>query len=150
MSLDLPFIEREINGTNYRATTLSLEHWADLTESLADLLGDPMASVLRGDMTTRASLMRSDIEFLIAGLISKVTKKKILEITSHMGRGLKQSDSLLTSKQQLQWWPSHMRDLAPVVALFLEAQYADFFEGLGDSLPQASQEESDPVKKESD
>jgi hypothetical protein len=141
MSLDLPYIERDINGTNYRATTLSLEHWAELTEGLADLLGEPMASVLRGDITTRGSLVRSDIEFLIAGLISKVTKKRILEIVSHMGRGLKQDDHLLTSKQQLQWWPSHMKDLAPVIALFLEAQYTDFFEGLGDSLPQASPEE---------
>jgi len=50
------------------------------------------------------------------------------------------------------WWPRHMRDLAPVVGLFLRAQYEDFYAGLSESLPSAPSpdELSDPGSGGSD
>ena len=148
--LDLPFVERDINGTTYRATTLTLDNWADLTECLSDLLGDPMASMLRGDSVMSGSLRRGDIEALVGGLIGKISKTKILDISKHMGKGLRAGDHLLTSQAQNDWWPHHMKDLAPVAALFLEAQYTDFFEGLADSLPQVTPTEDNPSAKDKD
>jgi len=149
-SLDLPYREREINGIKYRATTLNLEDWAALSECLAGLLGEPMAAILRGDSVLRADLVGSDMQYLIAGLAGKINKGKIMEICGHMAKGLRADDHILTSQQQYYWWPRHMRDLAPSIALFLEAQYSDFFEGLGASLPQARPDPSDPSEKGND
>jgi hypothetical protein len=148
--LDLPYQEREINGTTYRATTLPLEDWAALTESLADLIGDPLSGVLRGDAVLRRDLSGSDIGYLVAEIVSKLTKKRIITLTGHMAKGLRAGDHILSSSAQQTWWPKHMRDLASVVGLFLEAQYSDFFEGLGESLPQASQAAEDLSETDSD
>ena len=134
MSLDLPYKEKEINGTTYRSYTLNLDDWADLTESLASLLGDPMGAILRGDTTGPQDLGRSDIQFLIGGIVSKISKSRILDLTRHMGKSLRQNGQLLNAEQQKIYWPAHMKDLAGVVTLFLEAQYSDFFEGFGASL----------------
>jgi len=150
--LNLPYKEREINGTVYRATTLALDNWASLTETISNLLGEPIASIFRGDATLRADFRRSDIEVLISGLIGKISRLKILEIVAHMGKGLQAvspEQRLLTDKAQKIWWPQHMKDLAPVVGLFLEAQYADFFEGVFDSMPETETEEIDLSEKES-
>jgi hypothetical protein len=149
-TLDLLYREREINGTMYRATTMALEDWASLTECLGGLLGEPMAAILRGDALTTRDLGRPDLEYVIGGLIGKLTKAKIIEITQHMAKSIRTADHLLTSQQQSLWWPRHMKDLAPVLALFLEAQYSDFFEGLAGSLPQVQPPGEDLQQKGSD
>lgn len=148
-SLDLPYREREINGTLYRATTLMLNDWAALTESLAQLLGEPIGSLLRGDAVLQGKLQRFDVESIIVGIVGSLSRQKILDLVAHMGKGLRAGDHLLTSAAQSMWWPRHMKDLAQVVGLFLEAQYADFFEGLSESLPLEQRNEGDHLPKES-
>lgn len=148
-ALDLPYIEREINSTVYRATTLNFEHWADFTEFLTPLVGEPIASVLRGD-SVMDNLDMSDMQVILAKLVGELKRDKILRLAKYMALGLRGADSLLTYEKQQLWWPKHMRDLAPVVALFLEAQYLDFFEGVANSLPKTKRGFSDQSQKVDD
>jgi len=149
--MDLPHKDREINGTTYRATNLTLEDWAVFGEFLAEILGEPMASILRGDSVLKGNLDRRDLEVIIAELAGKITSARILGLSKHMGKGLCTiaPDHILGYKAQNMWWPGHMKDLGPVVALFLEVQYVDFFEGLADSLPEIRQIGDGPLQKDS-
>jgi hypothetical protein len=145
MSLDLPYRERVIGGTTYRAHVLVLDDWAALTEVLADAIGEPVASLLRGDTVLPAGeqLRRGDVEVLVASLASRLTRKRVMDLVSFMAKSVRAGEHVLTSQAQAVWWPRHMADLAPVVGLFLEAQYTDFFEGVLASLPLAQQAGSD-------
>lgn len=135
MSLDLPHKERDINGTMYRAHTLMLDQWAECTEFLAGVLGEPLASLLRGDTVLAGELGPGDFQSIVAGLAGQLTKKRIMELAVHLSRSLRHDGHVMSVDSQKLWWPAHMKDLAPAVALFLEAQYSDFYEGLSDSLP---------------
>lgn len=148
MSLDLPYLERDINGTTYRATTLPLDQWAELTEDLASMLGDPMASILRGDsVIAEGALGSAAIAAILAGVAGRITKTQLLKLARHFARGLRADGKLLTYDQQQLYWPGHMRDLAQVAGLFLEAQYEGFFEGLAALLPPAPSGEADPSQR---
>jgi hypothetical protein len=147
-AINLPFAERDINGTLYRANRLLFEEWAALTEDLADMLGEPAASLLRGDaMIPDADERGSMLEFMavmlgsvdlpgvVRGLTSRLTARNMTALARHMAKGLMVDGKPLTYDRQKMHWAHHMRDLAPVVGLFLEAQYADFFAGFGGLLP---------------
>ena len=146
--INLPFIERTINGVEYRSNRLMFEDWAVLTEDLASMLGEPAASLLRGDMmlpdqgeggslleTIAIMLGQVDLPGVVRGIASKLTAKNLLGLAKHLGKSVLADGKPLTYQAQQMHWPHHMRDLAPVVGLFLEAQYADFFEGFGGLLP---------------
>jgi len=146
--INLPFVERDINGVEYRANRLMFEDWAVLTEDLAEMLGEPAASLLRGDLmlpdqgeggtlleTIAIMLGQVDLPGVVRGLASKLTARNVLGLSKHMGKSLAADGRPLTYQAQQMHWPHHMKDLAPVVGLFLEAQYADFFEGFGGLLP---------------
>jgi hypothetical protein len=153
MSDNLPFIERDINEVTYKAYTLTLDHWAALTEHLTSVIGDPIASVLSGDIAMpegmNPSFGRMDIAAIISGIVTKLTAQKIMALVKHMGKSLHADGAPLGSEKQKMWWPKRMRDLAPVVGLFLEAQYSAFSEGLSDSLPTTESSEKDPLEKAS-
>ena len=53
---DLPSVSRDINGSEYSATILPYSRWVELTEFLAKLLGQPLASALRGESLAPANL----------------------------------------------------------------------------------------------
>lgn len=138
MSLELPSFERDINGRTYKVYRLHLAKWAELTELLADLLGDPIASLLRGDAVlpdgADPRMSFGDIQGLIAGISKKLSAKTLLKIPKVMGVCLHVDGVPLGSNKQEMWWPRHMKDLAPVIKFFLEVQYSDFYEGLSDSM----------------
>lgn len=154
MASVLPFIERDINGISYKCYTLNLKKWCELTELLASLLGEPIASLLRGDAAlpqgADVSMSSFNIPSLIAGISGKITSDKLLKVTSFMGQCLHCDDRPLDSNKQQMWWPNHMKDLAPCVVLFLEAQYSDFFEGINDSMSSVPSVVADQSERVSD
>ena len=147
-TLEIPFLQKEINGTTYHAYTLKLDQWSELTEWLASLLGGPMGELLRGDdaSATAGKELSDGLLSMLVPVIQKLTAKRITELTKHLARSVRSDGSLLTTEKQTLYWPQHMRDLAPVTKLFLEAQYADFFTGIGDimsDLPVTTKEQQD-------
>jgi hypothetical protein len=137
--MELPYKARDINGREYKAYTLHLNKWAELTEFLSDVLGDPIASLLRGDAVvpegTNPSLSKGDFTAMIGQLSKKINAKMIMRLANFMGNCLHVDNVPLGSNKQTTWWSLHMADLAPAVKLFLESQYSDFYEGLSDSIP---------------
>jgi len=136
-------IEREINGTSYSAVTLPLTQWAELTEFLAGFLGEPFASLLKGDASVSPDQKVEDVgdfQYIIGSIASKLSAKSMLKMAGFMGLCLHADLRPLGAKKQETWWQDHMRDLVPATKLFLEAQYLDFYEGLSDSIPQTTAE----------
>lgn len=147
----LPFKEREINGTVYKAHVLKLDQWAALTEDLAGILGEPLSSFLRGDVALSEGVSVGALAIGALGTIgSKLSARSILALSGHMAKSLRVNGKILSKDAQNLYWPGHMKDLAPVVGLFLEAQYGDFYEGLDAALPEGEQDLLAPSEKDSD
>ena len=147
MSSELPSIPRDINGKEYVVYRLYMSKWAELTEMLAGLLGDPIASLLKGDAVVPEGvdprLSQGDFHVLIASLAQKLSARMIMKTCAMMGNCLHVDGAPLGAKKQETWWPSHMADFVPVIKLFLETQYLDFYVGLSESLSNVSEPELD-------
>lgn len=145
----LPYQEREINGTLYRVSRLKLSRWLELSELVAKTLGDPVSDLLYGRARVDINkLMDSDIWISIGitalQAFSKSSMSKLVEILG----GVCQADhnggwTFITRDKADMYWSKNMRDLAPVFALFFEVQFADFFGGLAESLPDLPNEQDD-------
>ena len=145
----LPHQEREINGTLYRVSRLKLSKWLELSELVAKTLGDPVSDLLYGRAKVDINkLMDSDVWISIGitalQAFSKSSMSKLVEILG----GVCQADhngawTFITRDKADTYWSKNMRDLAPVFALFFEVQFADFFGGLAESLPDLPNEQDD-------
>ena len=142
--VELPFKDANIGPRTYRAYILPLERWAELTEYIATHIGGTVADMLRGYQAGDvAALLDIDVG-VAADSISKLVKgmsaKQLLMFVDYAGGSLAVDDGKglrrLNPEQQRAWWPYHMREMAPAMALFLKAQYADFFGGVGSLLPE--------------
>lgn len=140
----LPYVERAINGSMYRSYTLRIGDWAELTEKLGAMLGDPLASILRGDaaLPNDMALGASDFVAVAGDVVKRLQARQIMELVGLMSKSLHVEGRANTSNDF--FWAQHMRDLAPATALFLEAQYSDFWQGLSDVLPESGPELPDP------
>lgn len=151
--MDIPHIDREIGGTYYRAAQLKLPEWAKLTEHLAEMLGKPFGETLRkGTLDTDMLLGGEAIIMILALVVGKLSAKNMLELLdlSRESLQLQTSDGGYNFKKTPQWYAhyqGHMGELAPSIKLFLEAQYADFFEGLRTLAPDAPNEPGDLLSK---
>ncbi len=145
----VPHLDREINGRCYRAHQLKITRWAELTEHLAKMLGEPFGQALRGGSVNMDALLDGDTAVaLLALLVERLTARNLLhllEIACGSQRA-KAAGSLrlmgesggYNTRQLDQWhkhFQLHMADLAPAILLFLEAQYVDFFDGLKGVVP---------------
>lgn len=147
---DIPSTEETIGETTYRAYTLPIDRWEELTELLAGVLGEPLASLLQGEAVipdghdTRFG--GDDIRVAIGGMVTKLRAKDMKALRKYMGESLQAGGRPLPEQKQRLWWPSHMQEYAGAVSLFLRVQYADFFEGLSGciaQLPSAAPARSD-------
>lgn len=147
----VPYLEEEIGDTTYRACQLSLRRWADLTEHLAQMLGGPFAKALRSGNINPDVLADGDVMALaLASVMERLTAKMLLGLLEFAIGGNKEAGALRLEggrTQQPHQWHRHfqrnMAHLAPAVALFLRAQYADFFEGLRTLRPERTSDTAD-------
>lgn len=151
----VPHLDREINGTYYRARQLKISKWADLTEHLAEMLGKPFGQALRGGTVDLDALLGQDtVVALLALVTERLTARNLLKLLGFAGESLQmEADNEVgfTTWKPGQWdshFRCHMGNLAPVILLFLEAQYADFFGGLKALVPEHKNGPQDPRQKE--
>ena len=143
MSGDLPYEEKVIGEHLYRAYALPLEDWLELVELLAGILGEPLSALLRGEATfPGGEVSLPDFAVMASGAIKKLTKANLVRVLVIAGKSLQVEENgqrrpLVYDKQKL-WWARQMAELAPAVALFLEAQFANFFAGIVTLLPAPS------------
>ncbi len=147
---DIPSTEETIVKTTYRAYTLPIDRWEELTELLAGVLGEPLANLLRGDAVipdgNDPRLGGDDIREAIGAMATKLRAGDMKALRRYMGESLQADGKPLPEQKQRLWWSSHMREYAGAVSLFLRVQYADFFEGLSgciSQLPSAAPARSD-------
>jgi hypothetical protein len=147
---EVPYIDREIGAHTYRAAQLRLTKWAELTEHLAEMLGKPFAQALRGGSVDVDKLMQADTTMAILALVvEKLSARNLLKLLDLAQGSLRlESASGEFNAKKLEQWHTHfqfnMGELAPAMMLFLEAQYAVFFEGLRQSVPARPSVPQDP------
>jgi hypothetical protein len=132
----LPFDTIELDGIEYKSTTLTFEKWVELVELLGQFVGDPLRGLLSGDNILPEGVTSIDASMLIRPLIELVTKLRasdLMKLAGIMAYSLTANNSQLNKKKQDLWWPAHMSHLIPVTILFLEVQFSDFFSGISDS-----------------
>ncbi len=146
----VPHIDREIGDHSYRAGQLKLTAWADLTEHLAKMLGQPFGQALRGGTLDLDAFMGAEAMVAVLALVTeRLSAKDLLLLLDLAGQSLQlQGGSGGYGHKQIKQWHGHfqqnMGNLAPAVLLFLEAQYSDFFDGLRQLVPEPSNDPDDP------
>ena len=146
-----PYLDREIGNHGYRAQQLKLTRWAELTEHLAMMLGQPFAAALRGGaLDVDALLDGNTVVGMLSLVVERLSASNLLKLLDLAARSLRlEADSGEYSVKKLAQWHEHFRqnmgELAPAMVLFLEAQYRDFFDGLKGSLPESTDEPRDPA-----
>ena len=135
--LDLPRVDREVGEHEYRCTRLLLGDWIELEVLVMRVLG---AQVLDLDEKSIASYAPTAIQSA-----NKRDHEALFEL---MGRALQVRSgqggwALLTRAKQERWWASNIRELGPVLGLFFEVQFSDFFKGLEGLSPLAPKQPDD-------
>ena len=157
--MDKPFKEKSIGSHNYRAYALPMDAWARLSEYLGEFLGQPVAELVKGFRAIDVRELILGNPAALAGLFatftSKLTAQRLQALQGHMAPCLQVMDdrgeySPLSAAVQNEWWACNRGELAPVVWLFLQAQYEDFFRGFAALMPTPEPSGSDPQKSTND
>lgn len=153
--MDYPFEERVIGKHTYRVSALPMDQWDELGEFLAEFLGEPVTSLVKGfDIGDLRELMLGDagaLGVLVSVVSKKITRGRMGKVRTLMGHALKVKDddgnwAELDHNKQNHWWASNRGELPDVVWLFLKVQYVDFFTGFGALMPSKKPSETSPGK----
>jgi len=144
--LNLPSVERDINGTGYRATIMHLGEWYALQELALDVFGESLEQLFGAFPTDgegridigalQTEQLASALHALLRGLGSRRlsalvdTMAQAVDVRASDGRWRRLDASIINGH-----FRRHMRDLVPVLALHLEVQFKDFFGGALTALP---------------
>jgi hypothetical protein len=151
----VPYEEEWIGEHQFRAYQLSLQQWANLTEHLAQMLGGPFATALRGGNIDLGVLADGDVVALaLASVMERLTAQNLLGLLNFAIGKKGQAGSLRLGlddgnfkPRKVDQWHLHfqrnMAELAPAMKLFLVAQYSDFIDGLKACKPEQTDEPDD-------
>jgi len=149
---EVPYIEREIGKHNYRAYQLQLGKWADLTEHLAGMLGKPFAAALRGGSLDVDAMLGQDTVLVVLALVmERLTARNLLALVEKAKPSLQFESAtggwnVKKVDQHHVHWQHNMTEMGPAMALFLEAQYRDFFGGLKGLMPDLQSDPNGPAE----
>jgi len=136
----IPSKVKRINGREYRSVMMPLGDWFVLEELVLEAVGGPLEQLFGAfpvDLETRkldlGALQTEQIAGVLHGLLRGLGNRRLatlvdsmsghVEIRDKDGRWRKLSSDLQTH------FRLNMKDLIPVLMLFLEVQFADFFGG---------------------
>lgn len=110
---------------------LPFDRWLDLQELAMKIFSGPvgefLASLNGGNLMDFDTRQAPDI---LASMVKSLKRKPLEELLQTMGKCVRADGKVLNWERQKMYWRSHMADLVPVVVLFLEVQFKDFFDGL--------------------
>ena len=135
---DVPDLKEKIGEHMYRCTAVPQTKWEELGDFLAQTLGAPVATLVKGyDVAYLEELPfagSGGVGLIFAAFSKKATKENMREMREHMAASLCVMSGTewepLTMDAQEVWWAKHRGELAQVIELFLRSQYEDFFSGL--------------------
>jgi hypothetical protein len=136
--MDVPDQKDKIGEHTYKCVALPQDDWEDLGDFLAQTLGAPIATLVRGyDVAYLEELPfagSGGVGLIFAAFSKKASRETMSTMREHMAKSLHIAnkgdwEQLTMDKQQLHW-AKFRGELPGCVELFLRSQYEDFFEGL--------------------
>jgi hypothetical protein len=134
---DVPDKVDRIGEHQYKCVALMQSDWESLGDFLAESLGGPIATLVRGYnvayLETLPFIGTGGVGMLFAAFSKKMSRDNAKTLRQHMAKSLYVMDGewkpLPMDAQEL-WWAHNRGELAGVIELFFRSQYSDFFDGL--------------------